>query len=994
MGPGPPARRLVEGTSLMATFTRDQVEAHVVSLRAASFATPARIKQRCLPLLKGLMELQFAFVFNTPVDHVALNLHDYTSVVRRPMDLGTIKRRLETGYYRSFDEFAHDCRLTFDNAMVYNERGSDVHNLGREMSNRFEAAFDELRAAADKEEAARRAVAGTCYLCGAAKLTYEPMVYYCNGAACAGLRIPRNRNFYVGGNNQYFWCQGCYAELDEGPIEMAEATLQKSQLVKRKNDEVREEPWVACDHCKRKTHQVCALYNGRSAAGSGKSNGGNGGGGGSNGGGSGSNGGGGQAAPFHCPECVLQRRESAASAVAAAGGPAIMMESAAAGGRASMVAAVALAAAAPAPRALGAADLPHTRCTDFIEQRVRRRLELEYIALAGTEVPTCAVARPEPVHVRMVSCVDRTHVVKPRMRERYRSRGCAVEFPCRSKCFVLFQNLDGADTILFGMYVYEYGHKCPPPNQRRVHISYLDSVHFFRPRELRTAVYQEVLVAYLAYVRNRGFHTAHLWACPPLKGDDYILYCHPEDQRTPKDDRLRLWYTDMLGRAQSEGVVHSYGNIYDEYWGGGGGRVADASALPYLEGDYWVGEAENILKEQEEEAAAAATPAAPPSTRSNGGGGSAGGCGGGGESKKGRGKGKGKGKDKGKGRAAADGGMAADGGLAADDDDDPPPDDGDVLMERLGQCLEHMKENFIVARLLAPEFGDAMTARLAGETARREAAAATAAAAAVASGGHGGAVLEAAEAGIAPDETEDTDELLECEFFDTRQAFLNLCQVNHYQFDMLRRAKHASMMVLYHLHNPDAPKFVVLCSACQQEITSGKRYHCDVCSFELCGACHSCKGVLAHPHPLRAVAVAGGGANGKAGQGGSVVSAQDRAVRRRQLEQHMVVLKHACRCPGGASCQYEEPCNRMKQLLHHTGSCAVRVAGGCMMCRRVWALLTLHAKQCRETGCIVPRCQQLQENARFMSLQQSAMEDRRRAAMNVRRGEYQQQLQQ
>lgn len=50
----------------------------------------------------------------------------------------------------------------------------------------------------------------------------------------------------------------------------------------------------------------------------------------------------------------------------------------------------------------------------------------------------------------------------------------------------------------------------------------------------------------------------------------------------------------MLEEARKRGVVEGLTNLFDEYWSNP--ETADACLLPYLEGDYWIGEAENIIK--------------------------------------------------------------------------------------------------------------------------------------------------------------------------------------------------------------------------------------------------------------------------------------------------------------------------------------------------------------------------------------------------------------
>merc|ERR1712232_1211518 len=201
------------------------------------------------------------------------------------------------------------------------------------------------------------------------------------------------------------------------------------------------------------------------------------------------------------------------------------------------------------------------------------------------------------ITIRQVTSMDKKLDVRDRMRKRYAFREYPSEFTYRCKRIVVFQNLDGVDVILFGLYVYEHDEKNPAPNQRTVYVSYLDSVHYMRPRKMRTLIYHEILISYLDYVRRKGFASAHIWACPPLKGDDYILYAKPEDQKTPKDERLRQWYCDMLVECQRRGIVGKLTNMHDLYFAN---ENNDATVVPYMDGDYFPAEVENIIKDIEE----------------------------------------------------------------------------------------------------------------------------------------------------------------------------------------------------------------------------------------------------------------------------------------------------------------------------------------------------------------------------------------------------------
>ncbi|RKP14508.1 Bromodomain-containing protein, partial [Piptocephalis cylindrospora] len=76
----------------------------------------------CLAIIRQLKRSTASEAFRAPVDHAGMGLADYLSVVKQPMDLGTVERKLSKGEYSGVGEFAADVQRIWDNCYLYNGR--------------------------------------------------------------------------------------------------------------------------------------------------------------------------------------------------------------------------------------------------------------------------------------------------------------------------------------------------------------------------------------------------------------------------------------------------------------------------------------------------------------------------------------------------------------------------------------------------------------------------------------------------------------------------------------------------------------------------------------------------------------------------------------------------------------------------------------------------------------------------------------------------------
>ncbi|XP_048021679.1 bromodomain-containing protein 3a isoform X2 [Megalobrama amblycephala] len=101
----------------------------------------------CEVILKEMLSKKhaaYAWPFYKPVDAEALELHDYHDIIKHPMDLSTVKKKMDSREYQDAQSFAADVRLMFSNCYKYNPPDHEVVAMARKLQDVFEMRFAKM----------------------------------------------------------------------------------------------------------------------------------------------------------------------------------------------------------------------------------------------------------------------------------------------------------------------------------------------------------------------------------------------------------------------------------------------------------------------------------------------------------------------------------------------------------------------------------------------------------------------------------------------------------------------------------------------------------------------------------------------------------------------------------------------------------------------------------------------------------------------------------
>lgn len=95
-------------------------------------------------LLDELVTKKFAMDFMEPVDTAVLQVPNYYNIIKRPMDVGTIIKRVQNRYYHRVDNLISDFRLVISNCFTFNRPGDVVYRNCQKLEKFFHRILNKM----------------------------------------------------------------------------------------------------------------------------------------------------------------------------------------------------------------------------------------------------------------------------------------------------------------------------------------------------------------------------------------------------------------------------------------------------------------------------------------------------------------------------------------------------------------------------------------------------------------------------------------------------------------------------------------------------------------------------------------------------------------------------------------------------------------------------------------------------------------------------------
>lgn len=191
-------------------------------------------------------------LFNSPVE--PSEVANYYAVVASPMDLGSVKSRLEDGLYARVGDFVADVLLVFANAKQFNPPQDLIYQYAHELQGEF---LNQMQLLCLDQEGDK-----ICASCSQGQLELDPqlagLTLTCSTCQCA---IKPNTDYYrIGNDRGQHWCVACYDKLPSEFYGVLGQRVPKSVLEPMHSTcQVEYESWMQCQQCLAWWHSTCAL---------------------------------------------------------------------------------------------------------------------------------------------------------------------------------------------------------------------------------------------------------------------------------------------------------------------------------------------------------------------------------------------------------------------------------------------------------------------------------------------------------------------------------------------------------------------------------------------------------------------------------------------------------------------------------------------------------------------------------------------------------------